>query len=536
MSDDTEAQQHLVLVVDDDPVMRRMARYALEKDDLQVIEAADGAQGLEMFKQRAPNFVIFDGMMPVLDGFNACAELRRLPGGAFTPVLMVTALDDEESVDRAFAAGATDYVTKPVRWTVLRRRVIHLLEASMVETVQARTEAVVRHATDAIITCNGQCVIESANPSAERIFLCPAREMIGQDLYTFLVGQEGHAHRLPGASGEVSGRRKDGSLVPLEYSMNEFTAHGQHVQVLILHDISERKQAEAALRNSEERYRSIITSMAEGVFIIDEDGIVTSCNASAERIFGLAAESLRGRPIADLAEHAIHEDGTPYPLQECPSSITLRTGKPQDQVVIGIHRPNGSLLWLVVSTQPLYQSRTDGRFGVVLSCLDITERQELMQRQRYSSTHDILTGLYNRAYFEEEMSRLEDSRQLPVSIVMADIDDMKRANDVHGHSAGDQLLQCAASIMRDAFRTEDIVARVGGDEFAVILPAADETVAARALQRVERLNCEWNATHIAQPLRMSVGAATAHSGQILVDTWKQADAHMYRVKLQHKSQ
>ncbi len=535
MSDYPEARRNLVLVVDDDPVMRRMARYALEKENLQVVEAVDGAQGLEMFQRLAPNFVIFDGMMPVLDGFSACAELRRLPTGAFTPVLMVTALDDEESVDRAFAAGATDYVTKPVRWAVLRRRVIHLLQASLVEMVQARTEAVVRHATDAIITCNDQGIIESANPSAEKIFLCPASEMVGQDLYLFLVEQQGYVRSLPGASGEVSGKRKDGSLVPLEYSVSEFTAHGQHVQVLILHDISDRKQGEAALRDSEERYRSIITSMAEGVFVIDEAGLVTSCNASAERIFGISAEALRGRPIADLAERAIHEDGTPYPVQHCPTSITLSSGQPQNQVVIGLRRPDGALLWLMVSTQPLYQSRADGRFGVVLSCLDITDRQELMQKLRYSSTHDILTGLYNRAYFEEEMNRLEHSRQLPVSIVMADIDGMKEANDVHGHSAGDQLLQCAAGVLRSAFRTEDVVARVGGDEFAVILPAADETVAAQSLQRVERITGAWNAEHSAQPLRMSAGAATAHKGQPLIDAWKQADAHMYQVKLEHKS-
>ncbi len=123
-------QQPLILVIDDDLVMRFQLRQAMENEGYQIIEAADGKEGLEMFTRFAPDIVLLDGKMPVMDGFTCCSCLQTIPGGSSTPILMITGLDDQASVDQAFTVGATDYITKPIHWAVLRQRVKRLLHQS----------------------------------------------------------------------------------------------------------------------------------------------------------------------------------------------------------------------------------------------------------------------------------------------------------------------------------------------------------------------------------------------------------------------
>ena len=107
---------------------------------------------------------------------------------------------------------------------------------------------------------------------------------------------------------------------------------------------------------------------------------------------------------------------------------------------------------------------------VIVSVVDITQQKRAEDRLRFLSTHDVLTGLYNRAFFEEETTRMERGRHYPISVLMVDVDHLKITNDRRGHAAGDSLLRRAAAVLRAAFRTEDVVARIGGDEFAVLLP------------------------------------------------------------------
>jgi diguanylate cyclase (GGDEF)-like protein/PAS domain S-box-containing protein len=119
-----------VLVVDDDAAGRRLTRATLRKAGFDVEEAEDGAQAVEAMRAQLPDLVLMDVSMPVMDGFSACAELRKLPGGARVPVVMMTGLDDVESIERAFEVGATDFITKPINWPILAHRVRYMLRAS----------------------------------------------------------------------------------------------------------------------------------------------------------------------------------------------------------------------------------------------------------------------------------------------------------------------------------------------------------------------------------------------------------------------
>ena len=118
----------LILVVDDDMFMRKILVRYLERENYFVVEAANGMEALKIYQERQPDVILLDAMMPVLDGFECCSRLQKLPNGDHTPVLIITALEDRESVDRAYDVGASDYVTKPIHWAVLRQRVRRLLD------------------------------------------------------------------------------------------------------------------------------------------------------------------------------------------------------------------------------------------------------------------------------------------------------------------------------------------------------------------------------------------------------------------------
>jgi diguanylate cyclase (GGDEF)-like protein len=118
----------LVLIVDDDVFMRTQIRRLLEKEHYQVIEASNGKEGLDACRRLSPDIVLLDAVMPQMDGFECCANLQTFFNTARVPVLMITGLEDQQSVDQAFEVGAVDYVTKPIHWAVLRQRVRRLIQ------------------------------------------------------------------------------------------------------------------------------------------------------------------------------------------------------------------------------------------------------------------------------------------------------------------------------------------------------------------------------------------------------------------------
>jgi diguanylate cyclase (GGDEF)-like protein len=137
----------LILIVDDDLFMRKILVRYLERENYQVVEAADGMEALKIYQERQPDMVLLDAMMPILDGFECCFRLQKLSNGDRTPILIITALEDRESVDRAYDVGASDYITKPIHWAVLRQRVRRLLEQAnlrqQLEAANARLAVVV---------------------------------------------------------------------------------------------------------------------------------------------------------------------------------------------------------------------------------------------------------------------------------------------------------------------------------------------------------------------------------------------------------
>jgi len=134
-----------VLVIEDDGIMQRLLQAFLEKEGYAVDLATNGQEGVAAFQRQPPDMVLLDAKMPVMDGFECCAQIQTLPDAEHSPVLMITGLEDRQSVDRAFAVGAADYVTKPIHWPVLRQRVQRLiLQARLQRQLQAKTEQLQR--------------------------------------------------------------------------------------------------------------------------------------------------------------------------------------------------------------------------------------------------------------------------------------------------------------------------------------------------------------------------------------------------------
>lgn len=165
----------------------------------------------------------------------------------------------------------------------------------------------------------------------------------------------------------------------------------------------------------------------------------------------------------------------------------------------------------------------------------ITENKRHEEELQYKCTHDQLTGLYNRAYFDAELVRVAQSRQYPVSIVVADVDGLKCINDSFGHSEGDRIIKQAAQALQQAFRGDDVVARIGGDEFAAILQNTDADVVQEAIRRILQFQADINGENSAYTLSLSLGSATAARRSQLNEALKQADSRMYDYKFRRKS-
>ncbi|WAS95367.1 sensor histidine kinase [Nannocystis punicea] len=140
-------------------------------------------------------------------------------------------------------------------------------------------------------------------------------------------------------------------------------------------DITARKQADEALRREEERYKSLIATLAEGIIVVDLSGQVITCNPSAERILGLGRRQLYDPIGLSSPFRAIHDDGSPFPVESWPAVLALRTGEPQVGAIMGIYRTDGVLAWISVNAQPLYHDGSPAPYAVVASFFDISDRK-----------------------------------------------------------------------------------------------------------------------------------------------------------------
>jgi diguanylate cyclase (GGDEF)-like protein/PAS domain S-box-containing protein len=173
-----------------------------------------------------------------------------------------------------------------------------------------------------------------------------------------------------------------------------------------------------------------------------------------------------------------------------------------------------------------------GNNYLLVNLMDVSQRVARKNEIEYLSFHDELTSLYNRRYFENEMERLDESRKYPISIIIGDLDNLKDVNDNFGHLVGDDYLKRSALILEKLMRSEDIIARIGGDEFAILLPGTGKAETSLICERIKERFSEINSRgNFPVDFKISLGCATAADNQEqLVSVYNSADQNMYKNK------
>jgi diguanylate cyclase (GGDEF)-like protein len=279
-------------------------------------------------------------------------------------------------------------------------------------------------------------------------------------------------------------------------------------------------RARTELADCLRRYSDLYEFVPIGYFTLGRDGTISQANSTGAHMLGVERASLVGRRLGEFVEIG--------------DKLTFSTFL--DLVFEGLGRQICELMLKKEAHEPWWVQiqgnlgRDGGDCHTVV--MDIQTRKLAEMRLEHLSFHDSLTELYNRSYFLESLDQFERGRHFPISILMADVDHLKRINDQYGHASGDNMLKRVAKVLTTAFRTEDVIARIGGDEFAVLLPHTSSEAAQVALLRLRDVLQEHNNSYFtAEPLQLSVGISTAAEyGFPLMATLKEADANMHHRK------
>jgi len=285
-------------------------------------------------------------------------------------------------------------------------------------------------------------------------------------------------------------------------------------------DDTTRIRAEQALKESEKKYSSYIENAPYAVFVVDEKGQYVEANSAASIITGYSREQLLKMTIRDItAVESMNE------AMRCFTSM-LDTGSISTELKY-IHK-DGSIRWWTLDAVKISENRFLG-FSI-----DITSKKQAEEELKYQSRHDYLTGLYNRRFYETELKRLDTESQLPLSVMTGDINGLKLINDAFGHAEGDRLIIESAKIIEGCCRPGYIVARIGGDEFGIIMPKTDSDTALEVLLNIQTALNNYNSENGNKMYQHSVslGFATKEKMEEQISSiLKTAEEYMYQRKL-----
>jgi len=404
-------------------------------------------------------------------------------------------------------------------------------------------------ATIAIDT-KGQIII--SNKATEKMTGVPAVEMIGKGDYAYSIPFYGVAKpRLMDLvfldDGEIATRYSDltreGEAItavvfcPALYNKKgawifakASPLHDQTGKVIgaieIVRDITERKLLENALVNEKKLLETTLKSLGDGVISTDNNGNIVFLNHMGESLTGWTQEEAKGKEIEEVF-----------------NVVDELTGKKRDNLVTKvlenkktIELANHNLLISKDGTQrsiehgaaPILEESNE-ILGVVVVFRDFSEKKQKEEEIIYLSYHDYLTGIYNRRFYEDALIRLDTPENLPLTLIMGDVNGLKLINDSFGHLMGDKLIQKVAKTLTKGCRDEDIVVRLGGDEFVVILPRTDVFEAVEITERLKSLTSKEKIGVF--DISLSLGFETKENEEEdIQEIFTRAEDYMYRHK------
>lgn len=302
-------------------------------------------------------------------------------------------------------------------------------------------------------------------------------------------------------------------------------------------DITNLKQVQTELENARQELATIIEFLPEAIVVVNKERRVIAWNRSMEELTGVKKEQVLNKGNYIYAE-PFYGYRRPVLLDLVFEQNSYIEKKYENFVRIGntlfaeVFAPtlyNGKGAYLALKSAPIFDANGEA-IGAVESVRDITEKKNYEEKIKFITFHDKLTGVYNRNFFEENLRRLDTTRQLPISIIVGDVNNLKLTNDVFGHQEGDKILVFISRVLQSCCRKEDIISRWGGDEFIILLPHTDSDEATKIVHRI-RETLEKSSLEPVKP-DISLGLATKVFPQQNIDEIiKIAEDQMYREKL-----
>jgi len=409
-----------------------------------------------------------------------------------------------------------------------------------------RFEAIFESSVDAILAVDPMRHIVLASPSVSRIFGYDPSELVGRSISVLYARTDDFVEqgrlRYSKEAGEslmayeVDYRRKDGSTFPGEASGRKIlSAKGSGAiagYMVTIRDISRRRQLMNALAREKEQWFVTLKSLGEGVIVADDSGQVTFMNPAAELLTGWSFLEASGLPVEEVYSATEEESG------ERRTDLVARCLATGRMVDLADHTSlltrDGRKLSVEDSASPIRDGERTS--GVVLVFRDVTEKREMERQLAHQASYDYLTQIPNRVLFhdrlEQALSRAKRSGT-PMALLYMDLDSFKEVNDTLGHAAGDIVLQGAADRLSKAVRGEDTVARMGGDEFTVIMTGftAHEEVVTTVGRIFESLSAPLLVGGQEVSVSASVGVAIfPGDGEDADRLLRNADIAMYKAK------
>lgn len=383
---------------------------------------------------------------------------------------------------------------------------------------------ILKNMNDSVLLLNKEGIIKEANSR----LLCAlgyGEEDLQESHVERILVEKGFMDLIEKRQGEMRAEQgewtlkgKNGQKRPALFSVTAL----QDGQILIGYlciflDISQQKESERRIIEQKEYFEALFKHSTDSIILYDDTSSILQVNQRFTQLFHYPLEEIEGRPLASIPL-----------LKEDQAMIKKVLSGEQIFHVTSRLTSQGQLLHLIIKGIPIFiDGEIKGGYGIYV---DITEEKSKEQRLKYISLHDTLTDLYNREHFEIMMKKAEGENLYPITLIIVDMDNLKFVNDTLGHKVGDELIQRVAKILKQSVRAQDIVARIGGDEFAILLVETNRNMASIIMERAKQAIKEQHLRG-ELPFSISMGSSTAEKNErSLEEIFKEADQNMYREK------
>lgn len=453
------------------------------------------------------------------------APSRRKDGSIFDCEYSMTAIFDEDGVIKAYIGVQRDITERNKMLEALKKsnqRFEQLTKQSRAIAWEIDKNGLITYMSNAVSDVLGYSPREVVGKKYLRDLLDPCeRDKIinkikNNDRFTAIVCP------VYTKTGDVIHMAVSGMPVKSE---NDSDAEGYHGLSI---DITEKVDMELIINNEKERYRTTLLSVGDGVISTDGNGNITVMNPVAEKLTGWSQKEAKGQPLDDVFK--IIDEVTGRLLKNPAKGVLSPKGKSEkiDNPILLVSK-KGEETPVEINIAPI-KSNTGETTGAVIVFRDFTEFRERQKQIEYLSFRDPLTGLYNRRYMEDAIKKMDIRKNLPLTLMVLDVNGLKLTNDAFGHVMGDKLLKTVADLLRQSCRADDVIARMGGDEFFILLPNTDEAKAERIKQRIKTAATKAKLDSIIVSLAIGY-CVKKDMNESIEKIMINADNQMYREKL-----